>query len=193
MVKQTLPLSEIKCTSAQSIFDIVTGIKPSDRLEEQHIQDTLTWIQSGATLFRIEKPDVPTKHLVSYFVLFDEAAQKILLVDHKKAQLWLPSGGHVEIDEHPKDTVVRECFEELDFYPEFWQDAPLFITSTLTVGLTAGHTDVSLWYVVRGDSQVVYRYDAEEFHGIQWFGLDEIPYARSDPHMKRFVKKLKRG
>ena len=42
------------------------------------------------------KPDVPPKHLVSYFALVDERRGKLLLVDHKLAGLWLPSGGHVE-------------------------------------------------------------------------------------------------
>ncbi|MFI5343447.1 MAG: NUDIX domain-containing protein [Chlamydiales bacterium] len=35
------------------------------------------------------------------------------LVDHKKANLWLPAGGHVEPNEHPRETVKREILEEL--------------------------------------------------------------------------------
>ena len=33
---------------------------------------------------------------MSYFALIDEQRGKLLLVDHKFAGLWLPSGGHVE-------------------------------------------------------------------------------------------------
>ena len=40
-------------------------------------------------------------------------------MDHKKAELWLPSGGHVEIDEDPTDTVTRECMEELSVAADF--------------------------------------------------------------------------
>jgi hypothetical protein len=36
-----------------------------------------------------------------------------------------------------------------------------------------------------------YDYDSREFNSIQWFGFDEIPYDRADPHMQRFVNKLK--
>jgi len=102
-------------SSADLIRGIVSKIKPFDPLEQSHIEQTLAWIDSGAPLFRTQKPDVPPKHLVSYFVLFDENAFKILLVDHKKAQLWLPPGGHVEVDEDPLETVKRECLEELKF------------------------------------------------------------------------------
>lgn len=172
------------------IYDIIAAIKPYDYLENQHIIDTLSWVKSGASIFRIQKPDVPSKHLVAYFVLWDERARKILLVDHKQAGLWLPTGGHVEIDENPKETVRRECREELNCLAEFYFEDPIFLTSTVTVGLTAGHTDVSLWYVLKGDHTQPYEFDYNEFNDIRWFGLDEIPYGHSDPHMKRFINKL---
>jgi 8-oxo-dGTP pyrophosphatase MutT (NUDIX family) len=111
-------------------------------------------------------------------------------VDHKKAGLWLPTGGRVEIDEDPKETARRECLEELQCQAEFYVEDPIFITSTLTVGLTAGHTDVSLWYVLKGNHHDTYEFDQQEFKSIRWFALDEIPYEKSDPHMKRLVNKL---
>ena len=173
------------------IHHIISAIIPYDYVEQKHIHDTCLWIESGAPIFRVQKPDVPNKHLVSYFVLFDEVHQKILLVDHKKALLWLPSGGHVEIDEDPKTTVERECLEELGVQADFWLTDPFFITSTLTVGLTPRHTDVSLWYVLKGDSHATYQFDEEEFNDIRWFHLDEVPHSKSDPHMERFIQKLK--
>jgi 8-oxo-dGTP diphosphatase len=177
----------------EHIHHLISAIIPYDDVEQKHINDTCLWIESGAPIFRVQKPDVPNKHLVSYFVLFDEVNQKILLVDHKKALLWLPSGGHVEIDEDPKITVERECLEELGVRADFWVPDPLFITSTLTVGLTAGHTDVSLWYVLKGDSHATYQFDEEEFNKVRWFRLDDIPYEKSDQHMRRFIEKLKGG
>lgn len=173
------------------VYHIVANILPVDDLEGKHIQDTLSWIQSGAPLFRIQKPDVPTRHLVSYFMLFDEGAKKVLLVDHKKAKLWLPTGGHVEIDEHPRNAAIRACFEELGIDADFFKIDPVFLTVTKTVGLTGNHTDVSLWYVLKGDHRASYKFDEQEFLAIKWFNLDEIPYERSDPHMERFINKLR--
>jgi 8-oxo-dGTP diphosphatase len=175
----------------ENIHHLISAIIPYDDVEQEHINDTRLWIESGAPIFRVQKPDVPNKHLVSYFVLFDDVYQKILLVDHKKALLWLPAGGHVEIDEDPKTTASRECLEELNVTADFWSPHPLFLTSTLTVGLTAGHTDVSLWYVLKGDSNKAYEFDQSEFNDIRWFRLDEIPHDKSDPHMRRFIEKLK--
>ena len=173
------------------IAKIVMSIEPLDDLERDHRDSTLEWIRSGAPIFRARKPDVPPKHLVSYFALVDEPRGKLLLVDHKLAGLWLPSGGHVEPDEDPTATVVRELSEELGLAADFVQAQPLFITVTRTVGEGGGHTDISLWYVLRGDSSRAIEFDRGEFHGVRWFGFDEIPFERSDPHMRRFVGKLR--
>jgi 8-oxo-dGTP diphosphatase len=171
------------------IAEIVEAIEPLDKLERAHRDSTLEWIRSGAPIFRTMKPDIPPMHLVSYFALVDEARGKLLLVDHKLAGLWLPSGGHVEPDEHPRATVERELAEELNLAADFVRPDPLFITATQTAG-HGTHTDVSLWYLLRGDSARAIEFDRSEFHGVRWFSFDEIPFERSDPHMRRFIAKL---
>ena len=172
------------------IAAIVRAIQPYDTLEAEHISATLEWIESGAPLCRTQKPATPPQHLVSYFVLVDPHRRQLLLVDHVKAGLWLPSGGHVEPGEHPRATVEREVWEELQIEARFLLPEPLFLTITQTVGRTAGHTDISLWYVLMGDSTEALRYDIEEFARIAWFPLDVLPLERTDPHMARFTAKL---
>lgn len=158
------------------IVQIITTIEPLDELERVHRDSTIEWIRSGAPIFRTAKPDVPPKHLVSYFALVDQQCEKLLLVDHKLAGLWLPSGGHVEHGEDPRATVARELAEELNLAAEFVRDGPLFITVTRTVGADGGHTDVSLWYLLRGDSSRAIEFDRGEFHGVRWFDFDKIPF-----------------
>lgn len=181
----------------KNIHEQVAAIATLDDLEAAHKQDVLDWIASGAPIFRIAKPDNPPKHLVSYFVLVDPEQSSILLVDHIKAQLWLPSGGHVEKDEDPVQTVRREAKEELRKEAVFLKNdpRPLFVTVTKTVGLTAGHTDVSLWYVIRGSKHEFIDFDRTEFNDIEWFSFDEILASDPsifDPHLQRFTRKLVR-
>jgi len=175
------------------IGEIIATIEPLDELERAHRNSTLEWIRSGAPIFRTAKPDVPPQHLVSYFALVDQHCGKLLLVDHRLAGLWLPSGGHVEPGEDPHATVVRELSEELNLAAEFVRDGPLFITVTRTVGQDGGHTDVSLWYLLRGDSTRAIEFDRGEFQGVRWFDFEKIPFERSDPHMRRFVAKMRRS
>lgn len=172
----------------QKIRQEISQVRPLDDLEEHTIAEVIRWIDSGDELFRIQKPDKPPKHLVSYFALVD--GEFILLVDHINAELWLPTGGHIEPDEHPKDAALREAKEELNVDAQFLLEYPLLVTSTETVGRTAGHIDVSIWYALRGDRQSHIAFDRSEFHSIRWFHREEIPWGRTDPHMSRFLRKL---
>jgi 8-oxo-dGTP diphosphatase len=172
-----------------AIRDEVAWIQPVDPLEEIHRSDALAWIDSGAPLCRTAKPATPPKHLVSYFAVVD--GRDILLVDHRSAQLWLPPGGHVEPGEHPRETVVRELFEELRIIPGHEITEPLMVTCTTTVGLAAGHVDVSLWYVVAVDRSQGIQFDEEEFAAVRWFRYSDVPLQRSDPYLGRFLTKLR--
>jgi 8-oxo-dGTP pyrophosphatase MutT (NUDIX family) len=178
------------------VREIVAGINPYDDLEAGHKQDILDWIDSGAPLFRVERPDKPPKHLVSYIVPYDEARGRIMLIDHAKAKAWLPPGGHVEVDEDPRAAAAREAKEELDadvMFSTQFGDMPLFVTVTTVKGY-GEHTDVSLWYVIEGDSSKDVKYadtDGEGTH--QWLTPDEIlamDITKLDMHMHRFIKKL---
>ncbi len=174
------------------VLQEVEAIDPFDSLEVSHQADVISWIQSGTEIYRIQKPAVPLKHLVAYFIVVDRTKMKLLLVDHIKAQLWLPTGGHVEPHENPRDTVRREIQEELHMEAEFITDEPVFVTETTTVGLTPGHIDVSLWYVVSGDSKKEIDFDRNEFKACRWFSYEEIlneAISKLDPHMHRFVRK----
>ncbi|WP_103961715.1 NUDIX domain-containing protein [Nonomuraea solani] len=170
----------------------VGAIAPWDRQEAGHVAEVLAWIGSGAPLYRTRKPDIPDPHLVSYFVGLSPR-EELLLVAHRAAGLWLPSGGHVEPGEDPWETVVRECAEELHLpavaHPRFGE-RPFFVTVTRTRG-EGPHTDVSLWYVL--DIDQVTTFDQAEFTGIRWVTpprLLEEPIERLDPHLHRFTRKL---
>lgn len=177
------------------LVELLAGIGCADDAERADVVRTAEWIASGAPLYRTRKPDVPAMHLVSYFVVLDESRGELLLVDHRKAGLWLPPGGHVEPAEDPWQTVRRECREELGLpaVPSTVAgDRPFFLTVTQTRG-AGRHTDVSLWYVLRAGSQTITWYDDTEFAAIRWVTprqvLDE-PAETLDPQLHRFTRKL---
>lgn len=184
--------------SRAHLLNAIGTIEPWDSLEGTHLNTTRQWISSGAPLHRVRKPDVPPMHLVSYFVVLDDTSDRLLLVAHRKAGLWLPTGGHVEPDEDPWATVVRECQEELGIEAiasPLTGESPFFLTVTDTRG-PGVHTDVSLWYLLAADADTITSYDEEEFSAIRWLTPDQV-LAESDdvldPHMHRFTRKLQRA
>lgn len=185
----------------KKISDLIRQAKPCDQTEKEHISDALEWIKSGAEIFKIKSPDIPPKHLVSYSVLLDPKEKKVLLLNHRKAILLLPSGGHVDKNEMPFETAKRELIEELGIEPKpLFENSgvPFFVSQIATVGLTAGHVDVDLWYVFEGDSTEPINDKSEEFirefSGYKWLSFDEIistPIEKFDANIHRFVEKLK--
>ena len=183
------------------IAELIAKIEPFDDIEKRHKEDAISWINSGVEIFRIERPAVPLKHLVCYTVLCDLKQQKILLLEHKTAELLLASGGHVNKNELPYDTVKREVQEELGIEAEFIEDnwqAPFFLSQIETVGKTPGHIDVDLWYILKGDSEKPLNDQAVEFQrefgAYGWYGFDEIlsmSIEKFDASLHRFIKKLK--
>jgi 8-oxo-dGTP diphosphatase len=179
--------------SVAVVHDLVAKITPLDVLESEHIADTLRWLESTDDVFRRSKPALPERHLVSYVVVLDRDNFDVFLVDHVNAGLFLPPGGHVEPDEHPAATARRECREELGIEASFSDSStPAFVTVTTTVGLDAGHTDVSLWFVSDGSRNLEMTLDQVEFCGSRWWTLEEVTSTtgeRFDPHFHRFMTK----
>ncbi|HET7661067.1 MAG TPA: NUDIX domain-containing protein [Oryzihumus sp.] len=172
-------------------------IRPVDRQEEADRDHVLRWLAETEDVFRRAKPRTPPQHLVSYFLLLDPSGPQVLLVDHRKAGLWLPAGGHVEPGESPVDTVRREVVEELGItasFPSWLGEQAFFLTVTETVGEPSSrHVDVSLWFVLQGDRRQELTPDPGEFRDVRWWTPQEVAEADPatfDPHLGRMLAKL---
>lgn len=175
----------------KTIYRAIQELVTHDPQERSDRQDALAWIESGAPLFRIEKPATPNKHLVSYSFVWDPTTKKVLLIDHVKAQTWLPPGGHVDPGEHPANCAQRELKEEMELDIAPSSRAPAFVTVTPTRGLCQPHVDVSLWFIFEMPYREEIFFDKRECHGARWFSLDEIKFEdRMGEDVKRFCKKL---
>ncbi|MBO1756548.1 NUDIX hydrolase [Allobranchiibius sp. CTAmp26] len=182
----------------QQVRSLVAGIEPGDDLTGAHQAAALDWLRRTQDVYRRVKPATPSPHLVSYFLLVDRATNTVLLCDHRLSGLWLPTGGHVEPEENPVDTVRREVAEELGIKARFDVETgatPFFLTVTDTVGdPTTGHTDVSLWFALEGHQGQALYPDEREFKSVRWWTINELHAAapdRLEPHLLRAISALK--
>ncbi|MEV6927103.1 NUDIX domain-containing protein [Dactylosporangium sp. NPDC051485] len=177
---------------------MIAALVPFDDREAADRADVLAWIDAGADLYRRVPPDVPPKHLVTYFPPYHEPTDRVFLVDHRKARRRLPPGGHVEPREGPWTTVIREADEELQTvarpHPLCPAGQPLFLTVTQTVGPHV-HSDVTLWFPLMLDAGEPITPDPGEFTGWGWYPRAEViawPAECTDPQLARFLTKLGR-
>jgi ADP-ribose pyrophosphatase YjhB (NUDIX family) len=172
-----------------ALYGVIAALSPVDDLEARHLAQARAWLESTDDVYRRVRPATPAMHLVSYVVPLD--ADAVLLVDHRNARLWLPPGGHVEPGEDPALTAARELHEELGV--DGAAATPVFLTVTRTVGVDAGHTDVSLWYTAAVGRDRPLAADEGEFAAVRWWTRAEIAAADPvgfDPHLGRFLAKV---
>jgi 8-oxo-dGTP diphosphatase len=182
----------------ETIRALVARLVPADLVEDEHRRLALAWLDGTGDIFRRIGPCTPSPHLVSYFLLTDHDSGDVLLVDHRKAGLWLPTGGHVEPGEHAVTTVRREAGEELGIDAVFSAvtgEHPLFVTVTQAASAVDQHTDVSLWFVLSHGMGQPLTPDPGEFREARWWTRDDIrgsDPALFDPHMSRMLAKFDR-
>jgi len=176
--------------------EVIARIVPLDDIEREHQGDTLAWIASGSPIYRTAKPATPPEYLVAYCVLIGPQRRSVLLVDHRDAGEWLATGGHVDVDEDPAEAAKRELCEELVVSSPFLhglEGRPLLVTRAVTAGVSAGHTDVGLWYAFEGSENEELQPDPREFADIRWWPIEQVRQGegtRLDPNLPRFIEKL---
>ena len=64
-------------------------------------------------LGNLTRTENPLSHSCAMLIAYDVYTKKVLIVNHKKAHSWIFPGGHIEVDELPTTTVLREAKEEI--------------------------------------------------------------------------------
>ena len=96
----------------------------------------------------------------------------VLLLHHKRIQIWVQPGGHLEAGETPWEAARRESEEETGLRFEPWAGTPRLLHVDVHPG-GLGHIHLDLRYALRvcGDDQP--RPPAGESQDVRWFTWPE--------------------
>ncbi len=118
--------------------------------------------------------------VVEVFIVHQD---KVLLINHKKLNKWLPIGGHIELDEDPEEAVYREVKEESGLDIEIIgekvpieQEGIKFLYNSAFLDIhriNKEHRHIGMIYFARAKSAEIKLAD-EEHYEIKWFTEEEL-------------------
>ena len=115
--------------------------------------------------------------------------KKILLCHHKKFNRWVQPGGHIEVDETPEETALRETYEEtgvrVKLLGERFPREDDFIRP-LGIQKNRGkdnslHIDITYVGIPITQDEVI---EDEEIDRCAWFTLEELSDIEAFPDIK---------
>jgi 8-oxo-dGTP pyrophosphatase MutT (NUDIX family) len=151
---------------------------PLEQLCDRRTAEQYRELIAQGGLLRAEDPQ---RHISAYFLPVDPESGRIHLVHHRKAQLWLAPGGHVEPGERLRDPVAREIAEELGVAIAADDVSPPFLATITEIDnprqVCRRHYD--LWHLVSlRECQVA---GCSEFLDAQWMAWEAARAIVVDP------------
>lgn len=133
---------------------------------------------------------------VATFVVRD---RQVLLLWHRKLQMWLPPGGHIEPNELPDEAAVREVWEETGVACALVGERGVDIENprqlVRPVGIQledirADHQHIDLIYFARPvDPERASAASNPESERAGWYTLDELPALGVSDEVQRWCRR----
>lgn len=132
-------------------------------------------------------------HFSTFFMPFNTDTKEVFIVHHKKANLWIFPGGHIDKGENLLTTLNREIEEELGAKNQFEKLEEPFILSIIKIKNTSYSCDLhyDIWYLYKTDGNN-FNVDPKEFYETQWISIDKARELVFDRHTLRAFDKLEK-
>lgn len=126
---------------------------------------------------------------------------KVLLHRHRKLDMWLPPGGHIEKDELPDDAAVREVLEETGLRVELLGERRGDVTDPVQLRRPAGvqledigpgHQHIDLIYFARtvGSTAIHEDFSAEK---VGWYAPEDWDAMALSAEVRGWSERALRG
>lgn len=109
---------------------------------------------------------------------------KVLLIHHKKLDLWLPVGGHIQENETPDDALLREIREEVGIDVEIINNNKfgmkgnvkknLAIPFNVNLHSVGDHDHCCLFYICKAIDASKLKINHNELKNYEWFSKEEL-------------------
>lgn len=135
-----------------------------------------------------------TRHFTATTIIVYK--NKALLHLHKKLGIWIPVGGHIDRDELPQDTALREIKEEtgldVKLYSPDKQPAMANVRQLLKPAyilledINQFHQHIDFIYFATSDTDALQPEDGETIN-LKWFTTEEIKSLEGAPENVKVI------
>lgn len=130
------------------------------------------------------------RHFCASAFIIDPYTKKILLVKHKKNRKWTQPGGHMEENETPEETALREAYEETGLRVRLLGERfPREEDFIRPLGIqcnrhSTGDTHIDIIYAAVPNDDSKEQLNVEESDDIGWFSREELEDLDCFPDIK---------
>ncbi len=138
-------------------------------------------------------------HVTGSGLILDPGNKRVLLLHHRKLQLWLQMGGHGEDEFDPSRTALREAFEEsgltdLAFFPNPAQPTLIDVDAHIIPARNEQpeHYHLDFRYLFSTFSPKKIQLAQAEAKEMRWFAFSEIAALPLKPATLRLLRKAEK-
>jgi 8-oxo-dGTP pyrophosphatase MutT (NUDIX family) len=154
--------------------------------------DIIDWITKyGEFAFQRENLD---GHITGSLLIMNEKKTKVLLMFHKKLQMWLQFGGHADGEIDIQNVAIREFHEEsgIDIEPTMMDD--IFNVDVHDIPenrWTPPHKHLDILYLGIIPEDTPFSRQESEVDDIRWFDLEWIEKYIGEKRMLDMIEQIK--
>ena len=120
------------------------------------------------------------RHFCASVFVINPEDKKILLVKHRHFNRWVQPGGHIEYNEVPEETAIREAYEETGIKVKILGERfpreddyirPLGIQKNRG---SQGDLHIDVIYAAIPNGNIEPNFDDEETANVRWFTREEL-------------------
>jgi len=149
-----------------------------------------------------EEGKMELNHFTATGIVFNKNKQ-ILMIFHKKLNVWLPPGGHIEDNELPTNAVIREIFEETGIKVEIFPIENKILTLSnndckelekpfvLLLENIEGnwkHNHIDMVFICKALNEN-FKLQKTEVNDIGWFDIDHVKQLKTFENVKQSIEK----